>query len=279
MPFSRSRSAMVLPITLAPATLPPRAFCIDPFIAGSTVEADAIVLPLISSTTCTYMCATLRNTVSRGRPSLPSTRFRIRYLIRRRRSSFVLMRIVDPCRRSGAGLADLLLQLFARVADALLLVRVGFPQAADVGGHLSNQLPVDAGHRDVRLLVDRDIDPVRDVEHDRMRVAERKLHLLPFELGAISDADDVELLLEAFGHAGHRVGHETAGEAVELLQLVVCPHHRCDEAAILLGELDAGRYPLPQLALRPLHLDRIVAHLRGDALGKLDRLLSNSRHC
>ena len=37
---------------------------------GSTLDADAIVRPFMSSTTCTYMWATLRNTVSRGRASV-----------------------------------------------------------------------------------------------------------------------------------------------------------------------------------------------------------------
>ena len=44
-----------------------------------------------------------------------------------------------------------------------------------------------------------DVDARRDVEHHRMRVAEREDHLLALHLRAIADADDVELLLEALG--------------------------------------------------------------------------------
>src|SRR5687768_18095031 len=82
------------------------------------------------------MCETLRNTVSRGRSGVPSTRLRIRYLIRSRRSSFVLTRIagLSVFRVSfGSGLADLLLQHFAGVAHALLLVRVRLAQPPHVG--------------------------------------------------------------------------------------------------------------------------------------------------
>ena len=58
--------------------------------------------------------------------------------------------------------------------------------------------------------------PGRDVEHHRVRVAEREDHLLALHLGAVADADDVELALEAVGHAGHGVGHQAARQAVEL---------------------------------------------------------------
>src|SRR5688572_9449099 len=109
------------------------------------------------------MWLTLRNTVSRGRASVPCTRFRRRYLIRSRRSSFVLIFT------SGSCLPDLLLQDLAHVAHALLLVGVGLAQPADVRRNLADHLAVRARHRDVGLLVDRDVDSVGNVEHDRMR--------------------------------------------------------------------------------------------------------------
>jgi hypothetical protein len=68
----------------------------------------------------------------------------------------------------------------------------------------------------VRLLVDDDVDPLRDVEHRRMRVAEREDDLLALELRAVADADDVELALEAVDDAGDGVGDEAAGQAVKL---------------------------------------------------------------
>ena len=68
---------------------------------------------------------------------------------------------------------------------------------ADVRRHLADELLVDARHGDVRLLLDRDVDPRRDVEHDRVRVAEREHDLPALDLGAVADADDVELALEA----------------------------------------------------------------------------------
>src|SRR6185436_12330963 len=116
------------------------------------------------------MCDTLRNTRSRGRSGVPLIRLRWRSEIRLRRSLVVLifMALLRP-RLSG-----LLLQHFARVADALLLVGIGLPELADVRGDLSHELAVDARDGHVRLLVDRDVDAAGDVEHHRVRVAERE---------------------------------------------------------------------------------------------------------
>src|SRR6476620_5576940 len=100
-----------------------------------------------------------------------------------------------------------------------MLVRIRLAEPPDVRRHLADQLPIHPGHGDVRLLVDDDVDPLRDVEYDRVRVAEREDHLLALQLGAVADADDVELLLVAFGDADYGVVDEAAREAVKLAEL------------------------------------------------------------
>src|SRR5258706_16272506 len=127
----------------------------------------------------------LRNTASRGRAVEPESFLRMRARIRVRMSSLVLIFISLRSGTRGAGLARLLLQDLAHIADALLLVRVGLAQAADLGGHLADLLAVDAGHDHVGLFVDRDLDPLGDLELDRVRVAEREDHLLPLDLGLV----------------------------------------------------------------------------------------------
>src|SRR6476619_6276312 len=137
------------------------------------------------------MWVTLRNTLRRGRWLDPEIRLRCRTWMRRRRSSFVFIFIIVRLWASGfrlpassapgpkatgpevwspkseaallgSGLSGLLLQHFSGIPHALLLVGVRLAQAAQVGGHLAHQLAVHAGHREVRLLVDRDVDPVGD---------------------------------------------------------------------------------------------------------------------
>ena len=50
----------------------------------------------------------------------------------------------------------------------------------------------------------------------------------------------------------------------------------CDQVAVFLFDLDAGRQWRIQLALRPLHRDRIAFDFDRDPLGNRDRLFSNS---
>src|SRR3954468_8347658 len=296
MPFSISRSAMVFPSALAPATLPPR---VDPanvdLREGSVVAAAASVFPHMPSMTCAYICDTLRNTRSRSRSGVPAIRLRCLSAIRVRRSFVVLIFISQlpvascqlPVTRKSvwkletgnwrlfcARLSSLLLQHFAGVADALLLVGIRLAQTSNVRGHLSDRLAIDAGHRDVRLLVDGDVDSRRNVEHHRVRVAQREHHLLPSDFGTVPDADDVEVLAEAFGDTAHRVGHQAAGEAVELPELRILAQRPRVELISLHLESDTGRQQLPQLPLRPLDFHSARLRVNLDALRDRDWFFS-----
>ena len=193
-PFSSSRSAMVLPIAFAPSTLPPFAFFASaPLTVGSTRRrrGDRAAGHVVHD-----LHVHVRDAAEHRQPR---PRFAALHALADpvldpvAAILFVLIRIFDSSspnpgsgRRPGrgtstcSGLPDLLLQHFTGVAHALLLVRIGLAHAADVRRHLADQLAIDAGHGDVRLLVDGDVDPARDVEHHRVRVAERELTCLPF---------------------------------------------------------------------------------------------------
>src|SRR6185369_3517433 len=119
-----------------------------------------------------------------------------------------------------------------------------------------------------------DVDARRDVEDDGVRVAQGENHLLALELRAVADADDVELFLEAFGDALHRVRDEAARQPVVLRQVRVGGRPLRLKRAVRELEVDAGRKRLPHLALRALHLDRAVGDLDGDALRDRDRFFA-----
>ena len=104
----------------------------------------------------------LRNTASRGRSALPAKRLRCRRCTRTRRSFLVLISCtLSRCPLLRAGLAGLLLQHFAGVAHALLLVRVGLAQRTHVGRHWpTNCLSIPLTTRCV-LLVDDHVDGLR----------------------------------------------------------------------------------------------------------------------
>src|SRR5207237_1820982 len=242
------------------------------------------------------MCDTLRNTRRRGRSAVPLMRFRCLSAIRCRRSLVVLIFInqvpassyqppassfqleAGRWRLFRSGLPGLLLQHFTRIADALLLVGVRLAERADVGRHLPHELPVYAGHGEVRLLVDRHVDPAGDVEHHGMRVAEREVHLLAFHFGAVPDADDVEVLAEALRHAADGICDEAAREAVELAELGICTKGPCLQLIAVDLEPDACRQRLPELAFRPLDFDGARLDVDFHALRNRDDFFTNARH-
>src|SRR6185503_9326771 len=179
----------------------------------------------------------------------------------------------------GSGLARLLLQHLAHVADALLLVRVRLAQAADLRRHLAHLLPVDAGDGDpVGLGVHRDLDAGRDRVHDGMRVPEREHDLLPLDVGAVADAHDVELLGEALGDAADRVVGQGAGQAVQGALTLLVVLARGLQLAVLQLERDARRHRRRQLALGSLDLQAVRLDLDLDTLGDRDDLTSDPRH-
>src|SRR3954469_7322611 len=94
---------------------------------------------------------------------------------------------------SLAGLAGLAHHVFAAVANPLALVGLGLAELADVGGHLADQLLVDALDAEPRLVLDREGDAVGGVEDDRVAVAELELQLgRALGQDAVAHADDLE---------------------------------------------------------------------------------------
>src|SRR5260370_43857 len=163
--------------------------------------------------------------------------------------------------------ADLLLQLLAGVADALVLVGVRLAKRAHVGGDLAYLLPVDAGDGEVCLLgVDGDLDAGGQGELDGVRVAEGEYdHVLALHLGAVPDADDVDVLGPAGGDAGDGVIDQRAGEAVEGCLLVCLAVG--DKGAILLDEGDAAGKHGGDFALGAFDQDGVAADRVLDASG------------
>src|SRR3984893_985098 len=152
-----------------------------------------------------------------------------------------------------ASLASLLLQALAGDANALLLIRVGRTQRANVRGHLANLPFVRAADNDMRLLVDRDLNALGNFELDGMRLAEREGNGFAFELRAVADPDDVQVLLEALRDAVHGIGDESAGEPVQ--RAMIFRGALGDEHAVFLLEGNAVGHTHGELALGALHFD------------------------
>src|SRR3989304_1535027 len=82
------------------------------------------------------------------------------------------------------------------------ILRRGRPRVADLRGDLADELLVDAAHQDLGLGGCRDLHAFGHLPHHRVREAERQVQFVALRLGTVTDADQVELFLEALGHAG-----------------------------------------------------------------------------
>src|SRR5437660_12528662 len=103
--------------------------------------------------------------------------------------------------RRLAGLAQ---HALVDVADALALVGLGLADLADVGGHLADELLVEAPHRDAGGSRHLELHALGRIDPDRVREAELQVDAARARgRGAVTDADDLELLGEALGDAGH----------------------------------------------------------------------------
>jgi hypothetical protein len=136
---------------------------------------------------------------------------------------------------------------------------------------LADGLAVDAGDGDVRLLVDRDVDPGRDVEHHHVRVAQREHHLLALDLRAVADADDVEVLAEALGDTDDHVVDERPRQPVERAVLALVVGALDHEPAVLLAEGDGLGDGALEGALGTLDRDAVAVDLDLDAARHRDR--------
>jgi hypothetical protein len=89
-------------------------------------------------------------------------------------------------------LADLLLDHFLDVLDALALVRLGGRSSRIFAAVWPSRFAVGARERDA-VLVDLARDSLGQLEDDGVRVAERHRERVARDLGAVTDAVDLEL--------------------------------------------------------------------------------------
>src|SRR2546421_4479397 len=201
------------------------------------------------------MCDRRRSRPSRGRAAVPSTVVRTRSWrrIRAARDVFVFFTLLARL----PGLAGLAPHALTEVADALALVRLRLPHAADVRRDLPDELLVDAADVQARRAFDLQFDPLRRRNLDRMRIPDRQRHLRSSLLHAISDPLELERLRISVGNAGHHVCQQGSRESVQCPHLLFFVLTRDQHAPIVERERDALREVAHQLALRPLH-----AHVR-----------------
>src|SRR5262245_24159614 len=215
------------------------------------------------------MCRFDRNTARRGRAAVPRTFFRTRRCRRTRCSGFVSAMERSLLRRLAGLAADVLIG----VPDALALVRLGLANLADVGRDLADQLLVEAAHDDALRLRDLERHTFGRLDAHGVREADRELdRVRALRLGAVADADDLELTREAVRHALDHVRDQAALQAVQrtIRALVVCTRNH--QRVAVARHLDIADDVVLELTLRALHTDVRPADRDLDAARHGDRL-------
>src|SRR3984893_16186075 len=155
-----------------------------------------------------------------------------------------------------SSLACFLLQALAGDTNALLFVRVGRTQLANIRRNIANLAFVRAADDQLRLFLDGDLNSLRNVKLDRVRLAECECDHLALKFRAVANAHDIEIFLEAGGDAGDRVGHQGARQTMQRAMLFGCAEGV--QHPVLLLEGDAARNRNRELTLRPLYFDAIA---------------------
>src|SRR6185503_15775220 len=274
MPLAVARSAISLPTSFAAAMFAP----VLPLsrIVFSSDDAATSVSPFRSSMSCAWMCFDERNTERRARPFLmPAS---------------LILRRTDPVRRAVRSISFVMVpsplllltflaeDVFAGVLHALALIGLRTTEAADLGGHLADLLLVDAGDDDFSRLGRRDGDALRDRVVDVVRVAELQVELLALHRRAIADAVDLELLLEALGHAADQIVHKRArGAPLRAGALGLGTRLDVDRSLVHRNRHVVVQNELKS-AFRALHLDGLAFHVGGDAGRDGDGFFADTRH-
>src|SRR5690606_33634577 len=141
------------------------------------------------------MCWPVRSTDRRG---TPSSRMCARVERARRRRAIFLFIVWFLEAEGGSRLLGFLADdVLAGVLHTLALVRLGRTEAADLGGHLAHALLVSACDQDLGLGRGGDGDAFRRREQHRVREPKRQVQVPALHGGAVADANQLELALEA----------------------------------------------------------------------------------
>src|SRR6267378_6991189 len=184
-------------------------------------------------------------------------------------------------RGSGAGLpglARLPADALTAVEDALALVGFGRADLPHLGRDLADVFFTRPFDIDPRRLGDVDRDARRYRVADRVRESHVEHQRLALTAGAITHADQLELLLIALAHALDHVPDQRPGEAVQRAVLFRLTRPFDDDAAVLHRDAHRRIQHPGQLRLAALDRNGVVRDRDRHARRNLDRELANPTH-
>jgi hypothetical protein len=152
---------------------------------------------------------------------------------------------------------------FLDVLDALTLVRFGRTQPSDLGGHLTQHLPIVPLENQHCLAIDFRLNALRQLVQDGVGIPEIQLDGVAFHLGTVADSNDFQSLAESRTQPGYDIGQEITGEAVQRTRLAIIAFSLHGNRAIADFNRNSPWHLVLALALRSLdvHHPAILSHL------------------
>src|SRR5690606_19811738 len=167
---------------------------------------------------------------------------------------------------------------FVRVTYTLVLVRLGTTEGVNFSSHLTNHLLIDTLDQDSVLAGTLSGNALRQFIVHRVREAESQRQHVTFGLRLVTDADQLELALEALADTEHHVVHQRASGTGHGASLLITITASETQLARILDDFNGRMNVQFQSALCALHRKLLAGHLDFDASGQLDGVLSNARH-
>ena len=150
--------------------------------------------------------------------------------------------------------------------------------AADLSGDLTDLLLVDTLDVHVGVVGNLEGDALGSLDDHGVREAQGELEVLALLLHAVTDAGELELLLEALGNANNHVVDEGAGEAVAGTGLTLVVGTGNGEDVVLDVDSELLKDIELELALGALDDNVVAVDCHFDSGGNLDRLITDTRH-
>ena len=167
---------------------------------------------------------------------------------------------------------------FVGVTHALAFVRLRRTEVANFGSNLTDQLLVDTLDQDIGLAGGLSDDAGRQFVINRMGEAEGQGQHLALGLRFVTNADQLELALEALADADYHVVHQSTGGTSHGASLLVAVTRSKTQLTAVLDHFDRRMDLELQSTFGALDGQLLTSQFDFNAGRQLDGVLSNARH-
>ncbi|CAI8970891.1 hypothetical protein EMIT0P2_70017 [Pseudomonas sp. IT-P2] len=167
---------------------------------------------------------------------------------------------------------------FVRVAHTFAFVRLWWTEVADLGGHLTYQLLVDALDQDIGLARSLSGDAFRQFVIHWVREAKSQVQHLTFCLRFVTNTDQLELALEALAYALDHVVYQRTSGTGHCASLLIAIASSKTQLTSFFNDFNGRMDVQFKSTLGTLHRKLLACEFYFDTGWQLNGVLSDARH-